>query len=222
MIDQVFFLDFENVQKVDLSLISGKTKIYLMSGKVQTKSAIEYATKIADSCSSIEIIKIKEPGPNALDFHIAYFLGRITFQAANKKYLIFSNDKGYDSLIRYLKDEGIKIERKEVKKENEENELKVEAKEKTVKKTETPQKTQPISNLKAKVKEKQNSPYDNAYAHFIEMPKKNRPKKEDGLKAFIKTALGNKESDSVVNEIFNTFIKKNIISIENEKVKYNV
>lgn len=52
--------------------------------------------------SNIEWIKIDGNGSNALDFHIAYYLGFLTRIDQKSEYIILSKDKGFDPIVRYV------------------------------------------------------------------------------------------------------------------------
>jgi hypothetical protein len=58
-----------------------------------------------------EYIKIDGTGHNALDFHIAFYVGRMAERDPEGHFSIISNDRGFDPLIRYLKGGGISAER---------------------------------------------------------------------------------------------------------------
>lgn len=49
-----------------------------------------------------EYIQIEGSGRNALDFHIAYMLGRLAADAPGAQLHVISKDKGFDPLIKYL------------------------------------------------------------------------------------------------------------------------
>ena len=51
----------------------------------------------------MEYIKISGNGPNALDFHIAYYIGQLAAVDPMAYFHIISKDTGYDPLIRHLK-----------------------------------------------------------------------------------------------------------------------
>ena len=50
-----------------------------------------------------EYIKINGNGPNALDFHIAFYIGQIAATDVNAFFHIISKDTGFDPLIAHLK-----------------------------------------------------------------------------------------------------------------------
>ena len=50
-----------------------------------------------------EYIKISGNGPNALDFHIAYYIGQLATHDSSAYFQIISKDKGFDPLIQHLR-----------------------------------------------------------------------------------------------------------------------
>jgi PIN domain-containing protein len=49
-------------------------------------------------------IQISNHGPSALDFHIAYYIGKLSAAHPDAYFHIISKDKGFDPLIKHLKD----------------------------------------------------------------------------------------------------------------------
>ena len=52
-------------------------------------------------------VQISSHGPSALDFHIAYYIGKLAAAHPDAYFHIVSNDKGFDPLIKHLKDQKI-------------------------------------------------------------------------------------------------------------------
>jgi len=76
MYKPVIFVDFENLQDIDTSIIKTETKIIVMVGLNQDNKAFEFAKNLFNNVSSIELIKVNGRGNNALDFFIAFYLGK--------------------------------------------------------------------------------------------------------------------------------------------------
>lgn len=51
----------------------------------------------------MEYIKISGNGSNALDFHIAYYIGRLAAADTGSYFHIISKDRGFDPLIQHLR-----------------------------------------------------------------------------------------------------------------------
>ena len=52
-------------------------------------------------------VQISSHGPNALDFHIAYYIGKLSAAHPEAYFHIISKDKGFDPLIKHLKDQKV-------------------------------------------------------------------------------------------------------------------
>lgn len=69
-------IDYENVQPKDLGLLrDGPFKVKIFLGKHQDKIPVSLATALQALGSDAEYIALDYSGKNALDFHIAYYLG---------------------------------------------------------------------------------------------------------------------------------------------------
>ena len=103
----IILIDYENVQANNLDpLYALDTKIYVFVGKNQksiTFDLVQSAQKFGDR---MEWVKISGNGPNALDFHIACYIGRF-LENGEKAYIhIISKDKGFDPLVEHTRLEG--------------------------------------------------------------------------------------------------------------------
>lgn len=102
------FIDFESVQPESLvALAAEHFKLKLFVGATQNKLPFDLVKAMQLMGERAEYVKIAGTGPNALDFHIAYYIGRISCQEPEAYFHIISNDKGFDPLIQHLKDQKI-------------------------------------------------------------------------------------------------------------------
>jgi len=106
------FVDFENVHQVDLKLIGAKSVSFtLMVGPKQTKLDSDLVEKLMAHSASVQLVKLKSSGQNALDFALAYYLGRAALADPTGYFHIVSKDGGYDPLIEHLRDRHINVQR---------------------------------------------------------------------------------------------------------------
>lgn len=56
-------------------------------------------------------VQISGHGPSALDFHIAYYIGKLAAAHPDACFHIISKDKGFDPLIKHLRDQKISCSR---------------------------------------------------------------------------------------------------------------
>jgi hypothetical protein len=59
----------------------------------------------------VAYVKISGSGPNALDFHIAFYIGQLAAAEPNACFHIISKDTGFDPLITHLKSKKISVTR---------------------------------------------------------------------------------------------------------------
>ena len=100
-------IDFENVQPDSLALLRGRDfKIMVFLGAAQAKLPTDLACELQALGANAEYIRCAGSGPNALDFHIAYHVGRLAAEHPDADFHIISRDTGFDPLIRHLKTRG--------------------------------------------------------------------------------------------------------------------
>ena len=105
-------IDFENVQPSNLQLLKQHPfKVVVFVGENQMKIPFDLAAAMQDLGNAAQYIKITGTGKNALDFHIAYYIGELAAKDSGAYFHIISRDTGFDTLIKHLKLRGIKIQR---------------------------------------------------------------------------------------------------------------
>ena len=102
MADRVLLIDLENVQKVDLSLAPGDARVLVFYGVTQKNLPEELVVQAQPLGTRLKWIKISGQGPNALDFHIAFYLGQEFAHRPTSECTVFSRDTGFDPLMRHL------------------------------------------------------------------------------------------------------------------------
>ena len=106
------FIDSENVQPRDLALLKGRdSRVMIFVGATQAKLPTEFAIAVQALGSAAEYVQIAGSGRNALDFHIAYYLGRASGDVSTGESYVISKDTGFDQLLRHLKSKGIICQR---------------------------------------------------------------------------------------------------------------
>jgi len=105
-------VDFENVQPKDLGLLKdGPFKVKVFLGPNQSKVPVALATGLQALGSNAEYVIVETAGRNALDFHVAYFMGVLSSQDPTAFFHIISKDSGFDPLIKHLKGKNILAQR---------------------------------------------------------------------------------------------------------------
>ena len=105
-------VDFENVQPASLgALKAGDAYIKVFAGQHQTRVDLGLAQALQPFGLHAEYIQIVGNGKDALDFHIAYYIGRLSAEHPGSKFTIVSKDTGFDPLIKHLDARGITCNR---------------------------------------------------------------------------------------------------------------
>lgn len=105
-------IDFENVQPRNLDVLASHPfEVYVFVGANQTKVPYELAATMQKFGGNAKYIKMAGNGKNALDFHIAFYVGQLSMQEPEAYFHIISRDAGFDPLIKHLKARKIRIQR---------------------------------------------------------------------------------------------------------------
>ena len=105
-------IDFENVQPKNLELLTTHPfKVFVFVGASQTKVSFDLADSMQLLGNNAKYIKIAGNGQNALDFHVAYYVGELAANEPDAHFHIISKDKGFDPLIKHLRSRKISIQR---------------------------------------------------------------------------------------------------------------
>jgi hypothetical protein len=105
-------IDFENVRPKNCEILAKHPfKILIFVGENQTKVPYELVETLQTFGENAKYIKIAGNGRNALDFHIAYYIGLLATQDPGAHFHIISGDKGFDPLIKHLASKKIHVQR---------------------------------------------------------------------------------------------------------------
>lgn len=97
-------IDFESVQPEALEALAHEHfQVIVFVGASQTKLPFETAAALQRMGNKAEYVKISGNGPNALDFHIAFYIGQLASADPTAYFHIISKDTGFDPLIHHLK-----------------------------------------------------------------------------------------------------------------------
>ena len=105
-------IDLENIQPEHLSVLAGQNfKVLVFVGQNQSKISFDLVSAVQHLGKNAEYIKIQGNGPNALDFHIAFYIGQFSAENSDSHFHIISKDKGFDPLIKHLESKKIRVHR---------------------------------------------------------------------------------------------------------------
>jgi hypothetical protein len=201
----VLFVDAENTGSIDLSAVPNDVLVRFFFGASQKKVSTEFlraAIKLGERFSETDV---DGAGNNALDFHIAFYLGE--HLAANPKAncIILSKDKGFDPLVKHLRKRGFAVRRAASLAE-----AFAPAKSKQPKK---------VADA-AKANGKAAATFEDVVAWLTKMDQKTRPTKRKKLIAHLVSHFGNKSSEADLSVMVERLIAEKKISEEGGKVGY--
>jgi len=191
-------IDYENVQPTFLKFPDDYIfKVIIFVGSNQKKLPIEFVNSVQELGTNAEYILIGGTGKNALDFHLTYYLGKLTEKNPNGYFHIITKDTGFDLLIKYLKEKKMLINRhcdindipalKQISNES----LPIEQK---------------IELIVSHLKKRGNS----------------KPRKEETLSNAINSLFARKLSEKQLDAIIKLMSDKSLIVIQNNKLTYKL
>ncbi|HTR00619.1 MAG TPA: PIN domain-containing protein [Candidatus Acidoferrum sp.] len=101
-------IDFENVRVTTLPLLKDRgfhVKVFL--GPKEARLPVDLVLAMHALGQHADYIKLDAGGSNALDFHIAYYLGKLATENPDSHFSIISKDKGFDPLVAHLQSKKI-------------------------------------------------------------------------------------------------------------------
>ena len=105
-------VDFENVQPKNLELLKEHPfKVLVFIGANQTKFPRHFVVAMQALGEQADYVEIAGSGPNALDFHIAYYIGELAAKNPDAQFHIVSKDRGFDPLIQHLRSKKVLVRR---------------------------------------------------------------------------------------------------------------
>ena len=191
MSPKFLLIDYENIPTKKLADVPKDMSIKIFVGHSQ-KNPSELEQQAQRRGQGIEKIKIEKQGKNALDFHIAYYMGKLQTEHQAASFTILSKDKGFDPLVTHINKSKANCRRIESL-------------------FELPGVIDNLfkdGNLKTTIN------------NLLKIEKNKRPRKRNTLKKHISTIFNKKMADSKVDELINNFFINNLISESGGKLAY--
>jgi diadenosine tetraphosphate (Ap4A) HIT family hydrolase len=111
-VSKYVLVDFENVQPKNLELLKEHPfRVLVFIGANQTKFPRHFVVAMQALGEQADYVEIAGSGPNALDFHIAYYIGELAAKEPDAHFHIVSRDRGFYPLIQHLKSKRIRVRR---------------------------------------------------------------------------------------------------------------
>lgn len=209
-------IDYENVPVKSLSLLKDKPfRVGVFLGPKNTRLATEFVLAMRDLGPQGDYIQLEAGGPNALDFHIAFYLGRLLEARAADSYHIISKDKGFDALVAHVSKTGIACERADS----------IEAMSCWAKPAAT--KAAPAAKAEAKpaaapaTKKKADELVALVVAN-LQKRATGRPRTEKTLRSTVKTLIGAQYSEKELDAVIVRLQKKGAVTVAEGKVAYQL
>jgi len=187
-------IDFESVQPERLHLLDKEHfKIKIFIGANQAKLSTATVRAVQPKGDRAEYIQITGVGPNALDFHIAFYLGRISASESDAFFHIVSKDKGFDPLVQHLKDKKLFVARIE-----------------------------DVSAIPLVKSECAKTPAERAEVVLVKLRqlKASRPRTRATLNSTIAALFQKQLSDAEIQQVVQALVSARHLSVEGNKVSY--
>lgn len=198
------FIDYENLNSLDGLALQEYDRLFLFIGASNNQTEIRLTEKFNDELN-ITLITVKGVAKNNLDFHLAYYLGKLDEKTEKSvEFYILSNDQGYDGICEFIQHQklGRICRRKSIQPEK-----------------------QPV----AQINHSGESKLDNLFQKYVQYLKqtatKNLPVKLKSLKNHIHNYLGlvnmNKnDAEKIVNSEIEKLKAEKWVKIADNKVSY--
>jgi hypothetical protein len=102
MTETVLLVDYENVQEIDLAKVPATFDVRIFIGASQSRVPTALLTQALARGGPTKVVRVDGAASNALDFHIAFYLGEYFTERPSAKFIVLSGDKGFDPLVRHL------------------------------------------------------------------------------------------------------------------------
>lgn len=107
-------VDWENVQPKGeelRKLAPEGTDVWLFHGPQQRVDASSH--RLAYGTDEVTLVRRSGAGRNALDFQLSYYIGYITARQPEGRFVVVSNDTGYDPMLEHARELGFDAQRRE-------------------------------------------------------------------------------------------------------------
>jgi hypothetical protein len=209
MMKRILFVDFENVPKVDLGALPADVHVPFFFGasqKTVPKALFDIARRLGDRFISIDV---EGQGKNALDFHIAFYLGELLQAAPRADCVILSRDKGFDPLVRHLVARGFAVRRVSTVAEA------FPAPQSAARPERAPRAGRPASSERARRAPAVDAESLQRVRHWLtRLPARNRPRKRKGLIASLGSLFAGKLDAARLDALVDALVDEGLVSVK--------
>ena len=221
---QILLVDFENVPKVDLAAVPAGVVVPFFFGAAQKSVPTDFLRAALKLGERFVPIDIAGAGRNALDFHIAFYLGEYLTRNPATHCVILSRDKGFDPLVKHLSARDYSVRRVATLEEAfpalPRQQLPVAAKRSLTPASREPAPQSARSSASNAGKRAAVATIDNAVAWLATMDKGKRPKKRPALAAHLHSHFAGKLSAADLEQLMDRMILERRLSEVGGKLSY--
>lgn len=207
-------IDFENVHVKSLELLKGEHfRVMVFLGPKNTKLPVDLVLAMQAFGTRGEYVMLESPGANALDFHVAFHLGRLAAEDPSGFFHIISKDTGFDPLIQHLKARKV-----------------FSARSPSIEEMPCFRAASPVTSVAAPAKVPPNERHVADAGRFEELctmaiaqlvaMKQKRPARLSTLHNAIQSKLGKDVSGSTVDMVCSELVKRGLVKVEGQRLAY--
>lgn len=189
-------IDYENVQPEAISVLNKEHfNVIVFVGANQSKVSFDTAAVLQQMGDRAQYIKISGNGHNALDFHVAYYIGELANKHPEAYFHIVSKDSGFDPLIAHLKTKKILVCR-----------------------------SKDVSEIPIIKASNSKSPSEKLEVIIADLKRRgaSKPRAVKTLSSTINSMFQKQLPESELASLLSTLVSKGLISIVETKVSYNL
>jgi hypothetical protein len=188
-------VDYENVQPQSVAqLKGGPFRLLVFVGSQKPRLPFELAQSVQLLGEAAEYVVSSGTGKNALDFHIAYYLGKLAAADPEAFFHVISRDTGFDPLIKHLNEGQIRCKRSAS--------------------------IDGLPLLQASGTKSLDEQVEAAYRNLMSR-KSNRPRKVKTLASSLFSQFGGKLDERVIAELIERLRLRGAVRIEGANVSYS-
>ncbi len=202
-------IDLENIHPASLQKLKNEGyQLRVFVGANQAKISVEFAEEIQQFGEKAQYVRLQTSGKNALDFHIAFYMGQLACNEPDCQFLVISKDTGYDPLLKHMRDLGIKANRSAA----------------AVNAVSPPAPPAPTSNGASKKTPTQMTQAERLKfaRQYLQKAGKAKPAKRKTLATALASAFQKKLSDLVIDDLINELTKQGVVIDKQGSITYKL
>ena len=217
---KILLVDFENVPKVDLSSLPADVTVPFFFGASQRTVPTVFLKEALKLGERFKPIDIEGQGKNALDFHIAFYLGEFLQAAPAAECVILSRDKGFDPLVRHLVGRGFHVRRVGAITEAFIEPVAIATPPPRARRKQAAAKSPPARAPRKSTAEAAHPELEHAKAHLTKMPTRNLPRSRTRLAAALHSVFARKLDADRIAAIIDALVAEGVVLENNGALSY--